>query len=182
MNRATLQDDIILRVHARGNTEIGPLIKGVGFDRLRFDGSQVVDLNDLAQIWVVDRGDRFTLHCREIFRERIVDGEKVQESISQLVTMTFADRKKLINDNGTIRLNDQAELDQEAADHQAEIEEQAETKQEFFNSVFATVTIDQAEAYIENNVTDLASAKDVLKKMARFMIAERNAIKRLVMR
>ena len=183
--KATLKDDIIHSLHHKdrpGAVEIGALIKGVGLERLRFDGTQVVDLNDLTQIWVVDRGSFFSLHCREIFRTQIVDGEEQQISISQLVTMDYADRKNLINDNGTIRLKTQAELDAEEAERLDAIVEQAETKAEFNNSVFATVTINQAQDYIENNVTDLASAKQALKVMARMMIDQRNAIKRLVTR
>jgi hypothetical protein len=180
--KATVKEDIIVRVHNAGLTEIGTLPKDIGFERIRFDGTQVVDLNDLPQIWVVDHGTRFTLHCREIFKTVTVDNEESQVSVAQLVTMTYADRKSLINDDGTIRVKTQAELDAAVAFEAEEIAEQAETKTEFRNSVFAAVTITQAENYIQNNVTDLASAKQVLKIMARMMIAQRNAIKRLAVR
>ena len=179
--KATLHDDIIIRVHKNGDTEIGPLIKGVGFERLRFDGSQVVDLFDLATIHVVDLGGHFSLHCREITRPGEDEfGNPVMETISQPVAMSYADRKNLVNDNSTIRLKTQAELDQEAADLQAEISEQAETNTELRSSVFATVTIALAEQYIDSQVTDLASAKQALKIMVRYQIAMRNAIKQII--
>lgn len=45
---------------------------------------------------------------------------------------------------------------------------------------WATFTAQQAEDYIETNVTSLATAKTVMKAMARLLVAERNVIKKLV--
>jgi len=43
--------------------------------------------------------------------------------------------------------------------------------------VFATVTPEQAETWIENNVTDLASAKDALKLLTTMVIYLRDYVK-----
>jgi len=95
--RAYLKDDIIIRYTADKNaTEIGNPPR-VGLERLRFNGSGVVDLNDLTELWV---GSDYQLHAIE------VPG-------SQLVQMTYADRTRLINDAGTIRLKTDEELEQE---------------------------------------------------------------------
>jgi hypothetical protein len=47
---------------------------------------------------------------------------------------------------------------------------------------WATFSGDEAENWIEVNVTSLATAKTALKAMARLLVAERNAIKKLVER
>ena len=60
----------------------------------------------------------------------------------------------------------QAEADRLAA-IQAAIDAKADIKAD---TTFGTVTAAQAQTYIENNVTDLASAKAVLKKMAKFIV------------
>lgn len=49
-------------------------------------------------------------------------------------------------------------------------QERLQTEQEFKTHAFRRITPAQAETYIDNNVTDLASAKIVMKKMARAII------------
>ena len=46
-----------------------------------------------------------------------------------------------------------------------------ENKQEFDVNLLKGKTPAQAEDWIENNVTDLASAKDALKTIAKFLVA-----------
>jgi len=104
--KATLDFDRIINITAAGSTEIGtipPDKKGVGQERLRFDGKAIVDLDDLMEIWVEKKSGIFILHAIE------VPG-------AQLVAMTYADRKRLVDDAGTFRLKTQAEIDQEAQD------------------------------------------------------------------
>lgn len=96
--KAVLDRDIILWITERGDTEIGSIPKGVGPERLRFNGTNVVDLADLSSIWVKHLGaNSFELHAIE------VPG-------SQKVTMTYQDRKNLVMDNGTIRLKTVTEI------------------------------------------------------------------------
>ena len=80
--RAILDGDIILRLTMKSNQgiEIGSIPKGVDLGRLRFDGDEVINLNDLNQIWVDP--DRI-LHC-------------INTGSCQLVDMTYADRRDLI--------------------------------------------------------------------------------------
>ena len=50
--KANLKEDIIVMLTENGSTEIGPLPKNVGLERLRFNGQRVVDLFDLTDgIW-----------------------------------------------------------------------------------------------------------------------------------
>jgi len=64
--------------------------------RVMSDGT-VVDLGDLDQIWVAYRNNTFELYCEPY-------GE------SQLVDMTYDQRKLLINDNGTYRIKKSEEI------------------------------------------------------------------------
>jgi len=89
--KAIVDKDIIVHITERGNTEIGHLPRGVGLERLRWDGSKVVDLADLDEIWVEYKNGAFILHAIEVPR-------------SQLVKMTYKDRKRLTVEDGKIRL------------------------------------------------------------------------------
>ena len=40
--KAFVQDDLIISITEEGNTEIGSMPKGVGLERLRFDGEKVI--------------------------------------------------------------------------------------------------------------------------------------------
>jgi len=96
--KAVLENDIIVHITERGDTEIGQIPKGVGLERLRWDGKKVVDLADLDQIWVEERNGVFILHAVE------VPG-------AQKVSMTYADRKKLTRDADLIRLKSVNEIE-----------------------------------------------------------------------
>ena len=50
-------------------------------------------------------------------------------------------------------------------------QKQADATAEIIASDLANKTYTQVDTYIENNVTDLASAKVVIKKMAKLMLA-----------
>lgn len=104
--KAILNRDIILQINT-GETEIGAIPRGVGLERLRWDGSQIVDLVGMAGFWVEHRGGVFVLHCVP------VEG-------AQFVSMAYADRRRLMNDNGTIRLRTPAEI--AVAEAQARVE------------------------------------------------------------
>ena len=86
---AFLNNDMIVRVSSTGDTEIGVLPKGVGLERLRFDGESIVDLVDLSKIHVRCINGFFELHI-------------VPVAGSQLVAMTYADRKHLVVDGAGI--------------------------------------------------------------------------------
>jgi hypothetical protein len=94
--RAVIDGDLILRIND-GATEIGILPKGIGLERLRFDGKKVVDLLTLTFMWVEDKGGLFILHCIPLPGCRLVE-------------MTYSDRARLVNDGGTIRLLTEEEI------------------------------------------------------------------------
>jgi hypothetical protein len=97
--KVILEEDIIRAIGNHNGVEVGPLPKGVGWERLRFDGQKVVDLASLGKIWVRHKGGGFfELHA-------------IQVPGSQLVAMTYADRKNLtIDPDGTIRVKTAQEL------------------------------------------------------------------------
>jgi len=98
--KADLRYDTILHITAGGDTEIGLIPsdkKGVGIERLRFDGSKIVDLADYSEMWVEKKAGVFLLHA-------------VMVPNSQLVQMSYADRKNLVDDADTFRLKTQAEI------------------------------------------------------------------------
>jgi len=98
--KAYVSDDIIVHITERGDTEIGriPVDKRkVGLDRLRWDGTNIVDLMDCPEIWVRYNGYAFDLHAIEVPN-------------SQKVGMSYKDRDRLVVDEGTIRLKTEGEV------------------------------------------------------------------------
>jgi hypothetical protein len=98
--KAIIKEDIIVNITERGNVEIGTLPKGVGVERLRWDGNKLVDLADLNEFWVRSTGGSFELHA-------------VKVPNSQLVLMTYANRNNLILENSIIRIKTSQELQDE---------------------------------------------------------------------
>lgn len=112
MTWAVLREDVILRITRQGPaTDIGALPKGVGFDRLRFDGKRLVDLADLETIYVRPSPGGYDLHV-------------VAVPGSQPVTMRYAERKRLTMEGGTIRLMSEAEAEerQQAREQKNQVE------------------------------------------------------------
>lgn len=93
--KVTLKDDMIISLS--GDTEVGSLPKGVGLERLRWDGEKVVDLMYHNPLWARYTKGIFSLHA-------------VAVKGSQLIDMTWADRKRLTIDQGVIRLRTAAEI------------------------------------------------------------------------
>lgn len=89
--KAILDKDRIINFSELGTVVLPTLPKRVALDRIRWDGTKIVDLGKLSQIWVEYANGHFILHAIEVPN-------------SQLVTMTYTDRKDLILDNGIIRL------------------------------------------------------------------------------
>jgi hypothetical protein len=89
--RAIVREDRIIKITEKGNVEIGLLPK-VGLERLRWDGERIIDLANLAQIWVRHEGGYFSLHCKEFPK-------------TQLISMTYKDRKALVIRDGLITVD-----------------------------------------------------------------------------
>ena len=88
--KAILNKDIVIAL-GRGPTTIpDDYPRDVGWERLRWDGSQVVDLATLTGMWVEYANGRFVLHCQ-------------QYPDTVYVEMTYAQRKLLYFD-GVIKI------------------------------------------------------------------------------
>lgn len=100
--KAIINGDKILDIsEKRGTIEIGTPPAGVGLERLRWTGTELIDLANLSQIWVRHLGgDAFDLHAAE-------------QSGTQQITMTYQDRKRLMVEDGTIRLKTTEEVEEE---------------------------------------------------------------------
>jgi hypothetical protein len=99
MARVILNGERIVKLSVRPGvgTEVGPLPKGVGLERLRWDGVEIVDLYDLDEFYV----DKTTLKLYVNPREK-----------SSLVQMQYKDRKHLMFDKtlNEVRLKTQEEI------------------------------------------------------------------------
>lgn len=105
MMGAILDNDIIVSLSG-GPVTLGPIPRGVGLERLRYDGKGLVDLQGLNSFWVrYIPPASFELHAIEV-------------SGSQAVTMSYADRGRLIWDAGTIRLLTDQEVNDRAVAYQ----------------------------------------------------------------
>jgi len=103
--KATLNKDRISFISANSETEIPNIpakLKRIGLERLRFTGSEIVDLADLSEMWVEQKGQSFILHA-------------VEFPGTQKVIMDYTDRRRLVNDAGTYRLLSLEELEEENA-------------------------------------------------------------------
>ena len=100
--RAILNNDIIvsLVMNETDGIEIGDIPKDIGLERLRFNGTELVDLAELSAFWVESVEGGFVFHC-------------VQVPNSQYIEMAYADRKYLIFNDGSLRLKTQEEIDSE---------------------------------------------------------------------
>ena len=100
--RAILNNDLIVSytVSETEGVEIGTPPKNIGLERLRFNGSEIVDIATLSAFWVEKRSEGFVLHCVE------VPG-------STYLEFDYADRKLLIINGGSLRLKTIEEVDAE---------------------------------------------------------------------
>lgn len=103
--RAILNNDIIvtLTMDTTNGTEIGDLPKGVGLERLRFNGTEIVDLATLSAFWVEPIAGGFMLHA-------------VRVPNSNYIEMAFEDRKHLQINGGvpSIKTPEQIAIEEQA--------------------------------------------------------------------
>lgn len=81
----------MIGVISEDGIEVGSLPGGAGFELVRWNGTELIDLSTLSAIYVVYINGVFELHC-------------IQVPNSQLVQMRYKDRKKLWNDNGVYKI------------------------------------------------------------------------------
>jgi hypothetical protein len=97
--QATLNNDIVIAL-GRGSVTIpDDYPRDVGWERLRWDGKQIVDLATLTGMWVEFSNGMFILHCIELPNTTYLD-------------MDYSQRKNLYFD-GAVKLKTQAQIDSE---------------------------------------------------------------------
>jgi hypothetical protein len=144
---------MIVKFSIHHGTEIGDLPKGVGTERLRWTGRQLVDLMDLSAMWAKRVGNTFELHA-------------VRVPGSQLVQMSYTERKRLINDNGTYRILTQTEVDDLKAAEAADLLETNNLKAKMIAMV-ENLNYAQVDTVVENIFENLTTAqKTFLKNLA----------------
>ncbi len=97
MSRAILNGDLIVKVTADPHlgTEVGYIPKGVGFERLRWNGFELIDLIDLDEYYV----------SRITFKLHLNPGKN-----RDLVQMQYQDRRYLLFDGHKVRLKTRKEI------------------------------------------------------------------------
>ncbi len=96
--KAELDHDIIVNWTSRADaTEVGTPPPGVGLERLRWNGTAIVDLAELQILHVTCKNNVFTLHA-------------IHVPGAQQVTMTYNERKNLINEYGIYRVKTASEI------------------------------------------------------------------------
>lgn len=98
MRAIITNNEVIQKWSTKSGVEVGDYPKGIPLKFLRFDGEKVVNILELNQFWV---DSKLQLHVSKI------------DNSCQLVSMTYSQRKDLINDKGTIRLKGQDDKDNE---------------------------------------------------------------------
>ncbi|MFA5436150.1 MAG: hypothetical protein WC372_08955 [Candidatus Neomarinimicrobiota bacterium] len=88
--RAILDGDRIVKLCIEGGVEIGKPPKGVGLERLRWDGKKLVDLATLTNLWVtIGKGGVPQLHASKLPGAIKVDA-------------SYKDRRKIRVENGLL--------------------------------------------------------------------------------
>ena len=88
--KAILDGDRIVKFCIDGGVEVGKPPKGVGIERLRWDGEKLVDLATLKDLWVsVGKGGVPQLHA-------------VPQKDAVKLGATYKDRKKIRVENGLL--------------------------------------------------------------------------------
>lgn len=77
--------------------EVGKKPVGVGMERLRWTGSELVDLADRSFIWCEYKNGGFILHA-------------IKVPCAQLIEMSYSDRKKLWSDNGVYKIKSDKQI------------------------------------------------------------------------
>jgi hypothetical protein len=138
--------------------EVGQIPGKIGVDRMRWNGSALIDLNDLTEIHI-----------------RRVNGVWFLHSIpvpgSQPITMTWAERKRLVEDPpGTFRILDQTEWDQKQLDEDADQTDNRSLKTEL-TALIQTTSFADLETKVDNIFADHSPAqRTFLLQMARVVL------------
>jgi hypothetical protein len=148
--KVSLHEDRIIGFS--GDIEIGNMPKGVGLERIRWNGKSVVDLMTLDEIWVRHQRGVFEFHA-------------VSVPESQRVAMTYADRKRLHVESGVIRVRTEQDMEVLKQAEAGRIVDNRSLKAEAI--AFASeLTYDQIDAHVETIFGSLNTAqKGSLKRL-----------------
>lgn len=155
--RVLLNEDILVRPW-KGGVNVGPVPRGVGWERLRFDHriGKVVDLMNLSEIYVRYKDGNFELHA-------------VPVAGSQPVSMRYYERHKLrlqsVGVTKTIILLSDAEYTIEQANRASSMSDNRQLKQRLTELV-ENLNYDQIPVHVENVFGSLTTdQKTTLKAM-----------------
>jgi len=172
--RAILDGDIIVaKAVVPLGVDIGPVPMDVDLKRLRYNHTvpEVVDLMDLSEIYVEHRSGGFILHA--------IPSHPVTGKTYTLITMTYLDRKNLIQENdGTIRLLTPAEV---IARDQAKLDDMADNQnlKAQARDIIANLTYDQILIHIDNvfSMLDVAQRTSLKKLYCTVLYLAKKAIR-----
>lgn len=160
--RAILQDDIIIKIidsKSEAGVEVGDLPLGTPLDlnRIRWNGTVLIDLMSLSEIYVRRINNVWSLHSIE------VEG-------SQLVTMEFWKKKWLIDDAGTYRILTVEEVVEKKEAKKAFTLDNRRLRVELKEMV-QNLTFDKIDIHIENVFGNLNTAqKNSLEKLFKVVL------------
>ncbi len=161
--RAILKEDIIIKFvdpKSDKGVEVGDLPLGVLLDlaRIRWNGTALIDLTSLDEIYVRLTNNVWSLHSIEV-------------KGSQLVTMEYWQKKWLTNDAGTYRILTVEEVVQKKDDRKALALDNRRLRVELKEMV-QDLTFDKIDANIDNVFGNLNTAqKNTLKKLFYVVLA-----------
>lgn len=151
--KVILNQDRIVKLSARSGVDVGNPPPGIGIERLRWTGKKLVDIATLSEMYVEKKSGNWELHAI-----RVPGSQKVQ--------MSWYDRKRLIDDNGTYRVLTQEEWDTRRAYEANEALERTDLKLKLI-SLAKSMSYDDVENFIENNFSNHTNAqRNLFKNLA----------------
>lgn len=149
--------DHIVRLTITGGTNIGPVPPGIGLERLRWNGSALVDLMILDPIHVRRSEGRWFLHS-------------IPVPGSQPVSMRWDQRKRLIEDAGTFRiLTDQEFADRRQAE-ETDVQDNQNLREQLTNLVLTTSFTDLEDRINTIWADHTPTQRTFLLQMARIVL------------
>ncbi len=149
--KAVLNNDIIVNFHPEGSVYV-EIPRGIGLERIRVVGGRVIDLLTLNEFWVENDNGVWILHAMQ------VPG-------SQLVVMSYADRKNLYDDKGTFKVKTAQEIQIEKDEKTDTMTDNRNLKAELKEMV-SNLKFGQVDQHIDNVFGQLNTGqKASLKKL-----------------
>jgi len=159
------KEDIIINIvspFSKEGIEVGSIPGRIGLDRFRWTGEKLVDLADLTEFWVREIGPNvFELHA-------------IKVPNSSLISMAYADRKRLYSGPSGIAVYTQEEYEAKQNEEAAEIADNRNLKSTILNIIKSGLTLNKIENYVNNTYPSLTLAERnaliILYKMVYFLL------------